>query len=184
MDSPGEPSLRKGLAAFRSDTPPLQDEEVRSSLSVMAQHLLSLFDNPMQVISKRSDKALDHARYLAKKQPVDKRGSEEFLLLSAQLSDELPRFLGSVSRYFNIIVSHFASAQAAYHEAVRERWDAYADRWITQIPRGSPRTVQAAFDAEHQPFAIMMRTLATGLGLSVNRALTTHSASKMVLVNS
>ncbi|GAA5955900.1 hypothetical protein JCM8115_004358 [Rhodotorula mucilaginosa] len=144
------------------------DEEVRSSLTVKAQHLLSLFDNPIQVISKRSDKALDHARYLAKKQPVDKRGSEEFLLLSAQLSEELPRFLGSVSRYFNIIVSHFASAQAAYHEAVRERWDAYADRWITQIPRGSPRTVQAAFDAEHQPFAIMMRTLATGLGLSIN----------------
>ncbi|GAA5980205.1 hypothetical protein JCM10908_001574 [Rhodotorula pacifica] len=142
------------------------DEEVRSSLSVKAQHLLSLFDNPLQVIAKRSDKALDHARYLAKKQPVDKRGSEEFLLLSAQLSEELPRFLGSVSRYFNIIVSHFASAQAAYHEAVRERWDAYADRWITAIPRGSPRTVQEAFNSEHQPFALMMRTLATGLGLS------------------
>ncbi|GAA5870179.1 hypothetical protein JCM3774_002613 [Rhodotorula dairenensis] len=144
------------------------DEEIRSSLSVKGQHLLSLFDNPLQVISKRSDKALDHARYLAKKQPVDKRGSEEFLLLSAQLSEEVPRFLGSVSRYFNIIVSHFASAQAAYHEAVRKRWDAYADRWLTQIPRGSPRTVQAAFEAEHQPIVLMMRTLATGLGVHLD----------------
>lgn len=120
----------------------------------------------MHVISKRSDKALDHARYLAKKQPVDKRGSEEFLLLSAQLSEEVPRFLGSVSRYFNIIVSHFASAQAAYHEAVRERWDAYAERWVSQIPPGSPRTVQAAFAAEQQPLALMMQTLATGLGVN------------------
>ncbi|BGP55968.1 hypothetical protein JCM8202v2_003575 [Rhodotorula sphaerocarpa] len=144
------------------------DDEVRSSLFVKAEHLLSLFDNPMRVIAKRHDKALDHGRYLAKKQPVDKRGSEEYLLLTAQLSEELPRFLGSVSRYFNILVSHFASAQAAYHEALHERWDAYANRWIVRIPPGSPKTIQTAFEEEHQPFAVMMQMLATGLGVTAS----------------
>lgn len=46
--------------------------------------------------------------------PSDKRGSETFVTLSAQLLEELPRFLGQVSRYFNIIIAAFASCQASY----------------------------------------------------------------------
>ncbi|GAA6001811.1 hypothetical protein JCM10207_002331 [Rhodosporidiobolus poonsookiae] len=146
------------------------DHEVRRSLILKTDHLLSLFESPRQVIGKRNDKMLDHHRYLAKKLPADRRGSEDFLVLSAQLLEELPRFLGSVSRYFNIIVGHFAGAQAAYHEAVQERWNAFAEQYLSQIPDGSYDDIEATFAAQHQPLAQMMDTLAVGLGLSSSQS--------------
>ncbi|BGP21651.1 rho guanyl-nucleotide exchange factor [Rhodotorula toruloides] len=152
------------------------DYEVRHSLILKTDHLLSLFENPRQVIAKRNDKMLDHSRYLAKKLPADRRGSEEFLLLSSQLLEELPRFLGSVSRYFNIIVGHFAGAQAAYHETVQERWSAFAEQWLVQVPDGSYEGIEAAFDAAHQPLAQMMETLAAGLGISAAQSIASSPA--------
>ncbi|GAA5850043.1 hypothetical protein JCM8547_000991 [Rhodosporidiobolus lusitaniae] len=146
------------------------DHEVRRSLILKTDHLLSLFESPRQVIAKRNDKMLDHHRYLAKKLPVDRRGSEDFLVLSAQLLEELPRFLGSVSRYFNIIVGHFAGAQAAYHEAVQERWNGFAESWLEQISDGPYDEIEASFAAQHQPADQMMDTLACGLGLAVSQS--------------
>ncbi|GAA5926619.1 hypothetical protein JCM3775_001067 [Rhodotorula graminis] len=148
------------------------DYEVRRSLILKTDHLLSLFESPRQVIAKRNDKMLDHARYLAKKLPVDRRGSEEFLLLSSQLLEELPRFLGSVSRYFNIIVGHFAGAQAAYHEAVQERWNAFAEQWVVQVHGDTYEDIEASFMEQHEPLDQMMETLAAGLGLAI-----AHSSS-------
>ncbi|GAA5980289.1 hypothetical protein JCM11641_005531 [Rhodosporidiobolus odoratus] len=141
------------------------DHEVRRSLVLKTDHLLSLFESPRQVIAKRNDKMLDYHRYLAKKLPSDKRGSEDFLVLSSQLLEELPRFLGSVSRYFNIIVGHFAGAQAAYHEAVQEQWNSFAEQWLEQISGNSYDDIEASFAAQHQPLAQMIDTLAAGLGL-------------------
>ncbi|GAA5887492.1 hypothetical protein JCM6882_001427 [Rhodosporidiobolus microsporus] len=146
------------------------DHEVRRSLILKTDHLLSLFESPRQVIAKRNDKMLDHHRYLAKKLPADRRGSEDFLVLSAQLLEELPRFLGSVSRYFNIIVGHFAGAQAAYHEAVQERWNGFAEQWLEQVSDGSYDDIEASFAAQHQPLAQMMDTLAAGLGLAASQS--------------
>lgn len=113
---------------------------------------------------------LDYHRYIAKKLPSDKRGSEDFLVLSSQLLEELPRFLGSVSRYFNIIVAHFAGAQAAYHEAVQEQWNSFAEQWLEQISGNSYDDIEASFAAQHQPLAQMIDTLAAGLGLVASRA--------------
>ncbi|KAK4057697.1 hypothetical protein OIO90_001345 [Microbotryomycetes sp. JL221] len=142
------------------------DHEIRNSLILKTDHLLSLFDNPSRVIAKRNDKQVDHIRYVKRKDPADRRGSEEFQLLTAQLLEELPRFLGSVSRYFNIVVNHFGGAQAAYNEALQERWDAYADVWLNQIPAGRSQQIQEAFERQHLRIDEMMRTLATGLGIS------------------
>ncbi|KAK4055181.1 hypothetical protein OIV83_000461 [Microbotryomycetes sp. JL201] len=142
------------------------DLEIRNSLILKTDHLLSLFDNPARVIAKRNDKQLDHIRYMKRKDPADKRSSEEYQILTAQLLEELPRFLGSVSRYFNIVVNHFGGAQAAYNEAVQERWDAYAEVWLTQIPAGRPDQIQEAFERHHLRIDEMMRTLANGLGIS------------------
>ncbi|KAM0793502.1 hypothetical protein ACM66B_000941 [Microbotryomycetes sp. NB124-2] len=144
------------------------DYEIRNSLILKTDHLLSLFDNPSRVIAKRNDKQLDHVRYVKRKDPADKRGSEEYQILTAQLLEELPRFLGSVSRYFNIVVNHFGGAQAAYNEAIQERWDAYAEVWLTQIPAGRPEQIQEAFERHHLRIDEMMRTLANGLGISHN----------------
>lgn len=143
-----------------------QDHEIRRSLIVKTEHLLSLFDSPLRVIAKRNDKRLDHQRFTKTKNPADRRGSEEYLGLTTSLMDELPRFLGSVSRYFNIVVEHFGGAQAAYHEAVQERWDAYGDAWLHQIPSGNFKQIEASFLEGHKTVDEMMSTLAKGLGVA------------------
>jgi len=147
-----------------------QDHEVRRSLILKTDHLLSLFDNPRQVIAKRNDKLLDHQRYLAKKLPSDRKGSEDFIILSSQLLEELPRFLGSVSRYFNIIVAHFATAQASYHAALEQRWADFTQQWLTRSPGGTLRdSVESHHTATHQPIAQIMDSLAAGLGIALAR---------------
>ncbi|GAA6059521.1 hypothetical protein JCM10212_006019 [Sporobolomyces blumeae] len=152
------------------------DDEVRRSLILKTDHLLSLFENPRQVIAKRNDKLLDHHRYLAKKLPSDRKGSEDFMILSSQLLEELPRFLGSVSRYFNIIVAHFAGAQAAYNGSVQQRWADFADQWIGRSPGGGlERSVEQLHAAAHQPVAQIMDSLAAGLGIAVTQSASSGS---------
>lgn len=90
-------------------------------------------------------------------------------MLSAQLNIELPRFLSSVSRYFNIIISHFAAAQATYHEAVHSAWTGFADHWFVQIPAGQYGAIESSFANSHSPVAEMMDTLAAGLGVTPAR---------------
>lgn len=144
---------------------------MRRSLILKTDHLLSLFENPRQVIAKRNDKLLDHHRYLAKKLPSDRKGSEDFLILSTQLLEELPRFLGSVSRYFNIIVAHFAGAQASYHESLQQRWVEYTQQWLTRSPGGTLNDDLESYHATaHQPFVQIMDSLAAGLGIAVARS--------------
>lgn len=121
------------------------------------------------MISKRNDKLLDHQRYLKKHDPLDQRASEDYKLLTTQLLEELPRFLGTVSRYFNIIVQHFGGVQAAYHEAVQERWDAFADEWLVQIPSGSFEAIRGSFADQHKQVDEVMGTLAKGLGVAGGR---------------
>ncbi|GAA5899556.1 uncharacterized protein JCM6883_005259 [Sporobolomyces salmoneus] len=144
------------------------DQEVRRSLIVKTDHLLSLFDNPRQVIAKRNDKLLDHQRYVSKKLPSDRKGSEDFVILSSQLLEELPRFLGSVSRYFNIIVAHFAGTQAAYHEALQQRWNEFSLQWLSNSTNGTnDENLGSVHAAAHQPVAQIMESLASGLGIAV-----------------
>lgn len=144
----------------------MQEREIRDSLVVKVDHLLSLFENPTRVIAKRNDKRLDHARYLKKRDPADRRASEDYQILSAQLLEELPRFLASISRYFNIIVRHFGGVQAAYGEAVQEGWDSFADEWLVQIPAGEYEDIQSSFAEQHKQVDEMMCSLARGLGMS------------------
>ncbi|GAA5923126.1 uncharacterized protein JCM15063_003542 [Sporobolomyces koalae] len=166
------------------------DHEVRRSLIVKTDHLLSLFDNPRQVIEKRNDKLLDHHRYLSKKLPSDRKGSEDFIILSTQLLEELPRFLGSVSRYFNIIVTHFAGTQAAYHESLQQRWSDFSEQWIAGSPRATLADSVQHHTAAHQPMTQLMDSLAAGLGIAVAQSnLTNHRrtesrASRPVSANS
>ncbi|SCV70067.1 BQ2448_1461 [Microbotryum intermedium] len=134
--------------------------EVRRSLLLKSDHLLSLFESPRQFIQKRNDKMLDHSRYLAKKLPADRRESDEFLELSARLLEELPRFLASVSKYYDIIIGHFSGAQEAYQEEVQERWDVFAERFRLRDEQGMMGNQQILANE-------LMHRLAVGLGLSV-----------------
>ncbi|KAK4057231.1 hypothetical protein OIO90_001726 [Microbotryomycetes sp. JL221] len=141
------------------------DHEIRKSLLLKTDHLLSLFESPRQFIAKRNDKMLEHSRYLAKKMPSDRRGSEDYVDLSNKLLEELPRFLNSVSRYYDIIAGHFAGAQEAYQEAVQERWQVFADEYMPSTKRAESTAGQ------HQAAVDMMHRLAAGLGVVVNHSI-------------
>lgn len=94
---------------------------------------------------------------------MDRAGSQEFVILSAQLLEELPRFLGSVSRYFNIIVAHFGKAQTKYQERVQERWNEFAKTYsIRMTPY---EAIESGFLEHRSPAEEMMHNLATQLGV-------------------
>lgn len=93
--------------------------------------------------------------------PIDRRGSEEFIDLSTRLLDELPRFLGSVTRYYDIIVEHFGDVQEAYQEAVQESWDRFANHFASDHRRKST--------AQQHSINDMMNRLAAGLGVPLAR---------------
>ncbi|SGZ27081.1 BQ5605_C025g10047 [Microbotryum silenes-dioicae] len=133
--------------------------EVRHSLLLKSDHLLSLLESPRQFIQKRNDKMLAHSRYIAKKLPADRRGSDEFLELSARLLEELPRFLASVSKYYDIILGHFSGAQEAYKEKVQELWDFFAERFRLRDEQGMMGSQQVLANE-------LMHRLAVGLGVS------------------
>ncbi|KDE03899.1 hypothetical protein MVLG_05653 [Microbotryum lychnidis-dioicae p1A1 Lamole] len=133
--------------------------EVRHSLLLKSDHLLSLFESPRQFIQKRNDKMLAHSRYIAKKLPADRRGSDEFLDLSARLLEELPRFLASVSKYYDIILGHFSGAQEAYKVEVQELWDFFAERFRLRDEQGMMGSQQVLANE-------LMHRLAVGLGVS------------------
>lgn len=144
------------------------DGEIKTALLVKTEHLLSLFENPRSVIAKRNDKLLAHSRYLAKKNPADRKASDEFLMLSHQLLEELPKFLASVSRYFDIIVAHFAEAQASFYDAVQSRWNEFAAQYCQVVPRGDPASIKESLLREQLPLAQMMQVLASGLGVRMD----------------
>ena len=93
------------------------------------------------------------------------------MTLTAQLLEELPQFLGQVSRYFNIIVVAYAGAQAKYHLAVKEAWSAFAVDWVTQIPGGSYAIIEDAFMKEHGTVSELMEKLASPLTIPPAREL-------------
>ncbi|KDE09793.1 hypothetical protein MVLG_00192 [Microbotryum lychnidis-dioicae p1A1 Lamole] len=154
------------------------DHEIRRSLVSKTDHLLSLFENPLQVIKKRNEHKAEHRRYMTRKMPQDQRGSEDFVTLTTQLLEELPRFLASVSKYFNIVVSAFTNVQHIYQDSVRERWEAYADEWLTQIPKGDYAAIDAAFQDASRDVTQMLASIVKGLKLSVATAGTIQRRSQ------
>ncbi|SCZ90461.1 BZ3500_MvSof-1268-A1-R1_Chr1-3g02004 [Microbotryum saponariae] len=154
------------------------DHEIRRSLVSKTDHLLSLFENPLQVIKRRNEHKAEHRRYMTRKMPQDQRGSEDFVTLTTQLLEELPKFLASVSKYFNIVVSAFTNVQHIYQDSVRERWEAYADEWLTQIPKGDYAAIEAAFQDASRDVTQMLASIVKGLNLSVATAGTIQRRSK------
>ncbi|KAI5480812.1 Rho guanyl-nucleotide exchange factor [Pseudohyphozyma bogoriensis] len=106
------------------------DKTLRGSLLVKTEHLLGMFDGatgPRTRIKARNAKANEHSRYVAKRLPADRDGSEDYLNLTTKLLEELPSFLKNVKRYEDIIRKEYADAQTAYTEAVQEFWFKFSD---------------------------------------------------------
>ncbi|KAM0753334.1 hypothetical protein T439DRAFT_323969 [Meredithblackwellia eburnea MCA 4105] len=139
------------------------DHEVRRSLLVKTEHLLSLFENPRSIISKRNDKLLDHSRYLAKRLPSDKRASEEFVTLSSQLLNELPGLLTNLNKYLTIIHSEWDAINVAYSQEVVETWTRFSEHFAHVQEDDDSGNGQTAINS-------LMDTLASGLHMSISHS--------------
>ena len=108
--------------------------------------LLDSTSNPRRVIAKHDSKQSDYARYFAsvraRKAPERAvlMSAREFHALHSQLSEELPIFMEGYMRILDLALVGFSAAQARYFDAVRQRLDEFAKRWVAR-PRQSPRTV-------------------------------------------
>ena len=105
---------------------------------------------------------LDHARYLGSKSALDRRGSEQFSLLSSQLSEELPAFLNSVGRYFKIIVAHFENCQSQYNLQVSQTWKEYSNEFGMMSMSPYEAIVK---EEEWNKIDSLMDALSSGLGI-------------------
>jgi hypothetical protein len=109
----------------------LQETLVRSIVYARIDIFLKLFNNPAQVIVKRSNKLIDYDRANGIKQKggvPDKtlqESAEAYVSINAQLVDELPRFLTLSAQYFELIVEELTEIQAKFHKLMIKEWKRY-----------------------------------------------------------
>jgi hypothetical protein len=112
-------------------SPYVQETLVRSIVYTRIDSFLMLFNNPSQVIVKRSNKLIDHDRANGIKQKggiPDKalqESADAYVSINAQLVDELPRFLALTTQYFDLIVEEFAGVQAQFNKLMTNEWKRY-----------------------------------------------------------
>ncbi|RKP37845.1 hypothetical protein BJ085DRAFT_41137 [Dimargaris cristalligena] len=114
--------------------------------------LIGLFHNPSIVIKKHSERQIDYIRFRTLKQqgdtplPTEKHLAEmadEYVLLGAQLLEELPVFLRITTRLFTLIASRFLTVQTEFYEqcALSLRGHLFHGRDAFQVSSGALRQI-------------------------------------------
>lgn len=100
--------------------------------------LLEATANPRRVIAKHASKHNDYTRYfvlLRSKKSTDRAlllSAREFHALHTQLLSELPTFLEGYMRILDLALVGFSAVQARYFDAVRQRLEEFANRWVAR----------------------------------------------------
>jgi len=124
-------AFKECAASFISSLSRELETLVRSIVYTRIDSFLMLFNNPSQVIVKRSNKLIDHDRANGIKQKggiPDKalqESADAYVSINAQLVDELPRFLALTTQYFDLIVEEFAGVQAQFNKLMTNEWKRY-----------------------------------------------------------
>ncbi|KAF9161554.1 hypothetical protein DFQ26_004428 [Actinomortierella ambigua] len=90
-------------------------------------NFLKLYSGPLQVMKKREKKLLDYDRVREAKDRgdnIDKHMEESaaaYTAINAQLIEELPKFLGLMTQYFDRIVMEFGKIQGFFYEKVHAK---------------------------------------------------------------
>ena len=110
--------------------PSSQVDFVEKHVMIPLRSLLSLFPNPLHLITKRHDKLLDYDHLQRTLEHADDHEHitqlrEECLLarrnydaLNTQLLDELPHFLETCTSLVNLTLSVFLQGQYSFHDAI------------------------------------------------------------------
>ncbi|KAF9580872.1 hypothetical protein BGW38_002302 [Lunasporangiospora selenospora] len=88
---------------------------------------LRLFSGPLQVMKKREKKLLDYDSVRGMRdrgETVDKNmqdSADAYIAINEQLVDELPKFLGLTTQYFDLVVTEFSKIQMFFYAQVRAK---------------------------------------------------------------
>ncbi|KAF9955697.1 hypothetical protein BGZ72_003491 [Mortierella alpina] len=97
---------------------------------------LKLFSGPLQVMKKREKKLLDYDSVRGMKErgdTIDKNMLESaaaYTAINEQLVDELPKFLGLTTQYFDLIVMEFSKVQMFFYSQVKAKIVDYYTEFI------------------------------------------------------
>ncbi|KAK9765359.1 hypothetical protein K7432_006379 [Basidiobolus ranarum] len=98
------------------------DFSIKSLIIPQIEAFLNLFQKPQSVIRKREQKLLDYDRARSIKSRGDKpdtaleKSVNDYVAINAQLQDELPKFFGLTTQYYNIMVKVIANIQSRFYQ--------------------------------------------------------------------
>ncbi|KAI9476402.1 MAG: hypothetical protein EXX96DRAFT_487163, partial [Benjaminiella poitrasii] len=104
------------------------DNDIRGYIYSRIDDFLKVFDNPTQVIYKRSMKMIDYDRVRDMKIKGDvpdkalQESADAYVSINAQLVDELPKFFQLTKKFFDVLISEFALVQIKFHGMIRKEW--------------------------------------------------------------
>ncbi|KAI9277483.1 hypothetical protein BY458DRAFT_554484 [Sporodiniella umbellata] len=112
------------------------DNDVREFVYSRINDLLKAFENPAQVIHKRSLKMLDYDRVRGMKSKGDipdkalQESADIYVHINAQLMEELPKFFDLTDKYFDILIGGLVHVQLKFFGLIRREWINLVDQHL------------------------------------------------------
>lgn len=101
--------------------------------------LLKLYDGPQKVMTKRTKRLLDYARYKAVKDRGDKpdkkttEQGEQFSVLNDALKDELPKLFSLTAKLMEACLKKFIAIQQEWYQLLQQKISPVLDRFPAEI---------------------------------------------------
>ncbi|KAG0211934.1 hypothetical protein BGX33_003960 [Mortierella sp. NVP41] len=120
-------AFHKNLAQFSKTIGRELENRLKRTVYKSIERFLKLFSGPLQVMKKREKKLLDYDNVRGMKdrgETIDKNmldSAAAYTAINEQLVDELPKFLGLTTQYFDIIVMEFSQVQQYFYTQVKTK---------------------------------------------------------------
>ncbi|KAI1302996.1 hypothetical protein EDD11_005449 [Mortierella claussenii] len=115
----------KSLSQFSKTIGRELEASLKKTVYKSIENFLKLFSGPLQVMKKREKKLLDYDNVRGMKErgdTIDKNmldSADAYIAINEQLVDELPKFLGLTTQYFDLIVMEFSKVQMFFYAQVK-----------------------------------------------------------------
>ncbi|KAG0013313.1 hypothetical protein BGZ80_011158 [Entomortierella chlamydospora] len=123
--------FHKKLSQFSKTIGRELEIQLKKTVYKSIEKFLKLFSGPLQVMKKREKKLLDYdsvRRMKEREETIDKNMLESaaaYTAINEQLLDELPKFLGLTTQYFDLIVMEFSKVQMFFYGQVKAKISEY-----------------------------------------------------------
>ncbi|KAI7905910.1 uncharacterized protein BX663DRAFT_580985 [Cokeromyces recurvatus] len=112
------------------------DNNIRGYIYSRIDEFLKVFENPAQVIHKRSMKMIDYDRVRDMKLKGDipdkalQESADAYVSINAQLVEELPIFFGLTKKFFDILISELALVQIKFYKLMQKEWRNLIEQYL------------------------------------------------------